>query len=104
MWQSTFFDHWHRVVESGIDQHVIRSTVRLYKTMRSEWLSDAMEERAAIRAKEQDDEQQHHPMIDSQLMWLCLLVAGFGWAWAGLAFALELIWAKRNLKVLPFGE
>lgn len=87
MWQAPFFDLWNRLEGSGIDMHLKRQTVRLYKMMRLEWLDSV---KSTKMSNSVEDES-----IGSDL-WLLLFVLGFGYILASLCFLVEHLFCIRK--------
>lgn len=89
MLQERFIALWDRLVESGIDRHVGRQTVALYKTKRTEWLrrldddATTTARRLALRDDDGDGGGGGSQMV------LFGVVLGIGWSVAGLGFLLE---------------
>lgn len=73
---------WSRVEEAGINQHVERRTMEIYKAGRAERIS-------RMKKNTDGDSNKAQEEYLTQLL-LPLLVLGIGYAMAGVAFILEL--------------
>lgn len=79
---------WDRLVESGLNQHIERLTLEVFKTSRQEWIQTRLSEI-------HNDESVLKPYFHlSSTEIIYLLVLGFGYTIAGLTLFVEMILHK----------